>query len=71
VNGLEAEYGEQMTFTRLNVDEPANQEIQQQYRLRGHPSVAIINANGEIVQTFVGVQSAETVRPIIEQAVSR
>lgn len=70
MNGLETTYGQQMTFTRLDVDEPENEDFQQQFRLRGHPSVAIVNANGETVQTFVGVQSAETLTPIIEQAIN-
>ncbi len=66
---LEATYGDEMTFTQLNVDEPENEAIQRHFRLRGHPSVAIVTADGETVQTFVGVQSAETLAPIIEHAI--
>ena len=66
MNGLESEYGTQIDFVRLNAAEPDNEAIQQQFGLRGHPTVAILDAGGNAQAKFIGEQSAETLRDAIE-----
>ena len=66
MNGLEDEYGTQLEFIRLNAAEPDNEAIQREYGLRGHPTVAIIDADGNAEAKFIGEQSAETLRDAIE-----
>ena len=70
MNVLETTYGDEMAFIQLNVDEPENEAFQRQFRIRGHPSVAIVDGKGETVQTFIGEQSAETMIPAIEAAIA-
>ena len=65
MNGLESEYGSQIDFVRLNAAEPDNEAIQRGYGLRGHPTVALVNANGTAEAVFIGEQSAETLRTAI------
>ena len=66
MNGLEAEYGEKIQFYRLDANNPDNQPIQNELNLRGHPSVAILDQNGNVVQQFFGVQPAEAIIPHLE-----
>lgn len=66
MSGLESEYGETINFVRLNVEMPENEQVQRGYGLRGHPTVAILNESGEVNASFIGEQSAETLRPAIE-----
>jgi thioredoxin-like negative regulator of GroEL len=69
VDGLEAEYGEQINFVRLNVEIPENERIQQGYGLRGHPSVAILDADGVMVQGVFGAETAVNLRTYLDQIV--
>lgn len=69
MDGLEAEYGEQVNFVRLNVEIPANERIQQSYGLRGHPAVAILDADGAMVQGVFGAETAENLRLILDEII--
>ena len=66
MNGLEDEYGTQLEFIRLNAAESNNATTQQGYGLRGHSTVAIIDADGNAEAKFIGEQSTETLRDAIE-----
>lgn len=71
MNGLEADYGTQINFIRLNAAQPDNEAYQQTLGLRGHPTVAVLAADGGAEATFFGPQSAETLRVAIETVLSR
>ncbi len=62
MNGLEEEFGEEVTFLRLNAADPENGLLQQTYGLRGHPSVAILDDEGAVAARYFGPQTAETLR---------
>ena len=62
VNGLEEEFAGQVTFYRLNVEEPEHARVQQEYGLRGHPSVLILDVTGQPSDQFVGVVEVERLR---------
>lgn len=63
VDGLEAEFEGNVAVLRLTADEAANARLQAQYGLRGHPAFAVVDGQGRISQTFVGPQTAATLRP--------
>ena len=62
MDGLEAEFGDEVNFERLNAAEPAVLQLQQTYGLRGHPSVAILDANGSVMARYFGPETAEKLR---------
>ena len=68
VNGLEAEYAS-IKFYRFDANAPANQGIQNDLQLRGHPSVALISEDGEVVGRFFGSQPAERLKPELDELV--
>lgn len=55
VNRLENEFAGEITVQRLDVNQPENAEIQQAYNLRGHPTFAVLNGSGEVVNRYFGV----------------
>lgn len=62
VDGLEAEFSGQISFVRLNVEQPDPARIQQSYGLRGHPSVVILDATGQPTNRYFGAEDVETLR---------
>ena len=62
MDGLEDEFGEEVEFVRLNAIEPQVVQLQQMYGLRGHPSVAILDSDGEVASRYFGPETAETLR---------
>ncbi|MEW5987553.1 MAG: thioredoxin family protein [Chloroflexota bacterium] len=62
VNGVEAEFAGQVKVIRLNVNEPANQQLQAHYTLRGHPTFVVLDYGGNVSQRFIGPQTAEVLR---------
>ena len=65
MNGAEEEYGASVNFYRFDANEPVNQRLQNSLGLRGHPAVAIIDRDGEVVQRLFGVQPAERLTPLL------
>lgn len=66
MNGLENEYGESINFYRFDANEPENQRLQNELQLRGHPSVALVQADGQVFNRYFGTQSAEELRPMLD-----
>ncbi len=67
MNGLEAEFGGEIEFFRLNAAEAENGRLQQQYGLRGHPSAAILDRDGNVVERYFGAETAETLQAVLRQ----
>lgn len=70
MHGLEAEYGDQINFVYLDAALPENEQVQQVYGLRGHPTVAVLDKDGRLVQTFFGSQTADQLRPTLQAIIS-
>lgn len=62
MDGLEAEFQEEVNFVRLNAAESDVLQLQQTYGLRGHPSVAILDGDGEVEALHFGPETIETLR---------
>lgn len=70
VDGLEAEYGSQVAFQRLNVDAKDGKAAANTYRARGHPAIIILDAGGDVVWSRIGVQPRDVVVSALEQALT-
>ena len=68
MNGLEEEYPS-INFYRFDANEPANQGLQNDLALRGHPSVAIVSEGGAVINRFFGSQPAELLRPVLDELI--
>ena len=59
VHGLEDEYGNEIDFVYVDIDDPASQAIEEQYNQRGQPYFVLVDAEGEVVMHWFGaVESA-------------
>ena len=59
VDGLEREFEGRAAVLQLDANEAANTQLQQQYGMRGHPTIIVLDGNGRAVQTFIGPQTRE------------
>lgn len=66
VDGLEQEFAGQVTILRLDADDPANNQLMEDLGLRGHPSFAVIDGQGNITARFFGPQPVETLREALQ-----
>ena len=62
VNRLGEEFRDQVAVVRLDVGQKANAELQIQYNLSGHPSFAVLDGDGLVVQRFFGPQAEGVLR---------
>ena len=67
VDGLEAQYSEQIAVKRINADEGDGPEIVRAYRIPGHPTTLIFDSQGQEVQRLLGPQPAEVVQEALQQ----
>jgi mono/diheme cytochrome c family protein len=67
VDGLEAQYGQQVAFERINANTGDGPAIMRTYRIQGHPTLLFFDQNGREVNRLIGLQSAETVAGALQQ----
>lgn len=66
VNGLEEEYGERLQVVRLNFNDRANDGVISALGVRGHPTIVLLDREGEVGRTWFGTATAEDLRPLVE-----
>jgi len=57
VHGLEETYSDDIDFVLLNIDDPDTTEAKLKYSFRYQPHFILLDANGEIVEEWLGYQS--------------
>jgi thioredoxin-like negative regulator of GroEL len=70
VNGLAQEFAGEINVYKLDAAEQESVRLQQSYGLRGHPSFALVDSEGQLVQTFVGPQPEEVLREALTTLLS-
>jgi len=59
VHGLEAKYFDRIKFTYLDADDPATFDFQKTLGFYYQPEVYLLDANGTVLQKWVGFTSQE------------
>lgn len=59
VHGLEADYGDRIQFSYLDIDDPHNDQFKQALKYRVQPHIFLLDAEGNIVKQWLGRVSAE------------
>lgn len=62
---LEEDYGDRVTFEKIDVDE--NEDVANEYQVRSIPTVVIEDDDG-VVERFVGVTQREQLEDALEEA---
>ena len=58
VHELETVYGNEIEFVYVDIDDPANRDAMVKYSFRYQPHFILVDANGEVVQEWLGYNSA-------------
>ena len=59
MHGLEAEYWDRVDFVYLDIDDPANQGVMQEFRFTAQPLFVLVSADRQQIQRWSGYQSAD------------
>lgn len=59
VHGLEAEYYGRIQFTYLDADDPATFDFQRELGFRYQPEVYLLDAEGNVLQKWIGYTSPD------------
>jgi thioredoxin-related protein len=54
VDGLEQQYGQQISFERVHFDTPRGQALARRYQVRAHPAIVVLNADGNATLNIPG-----------------
>lgn len=68
VQGVEKEYSRNVNFIYLDIDNPATNLFKQQLRYKTAPHFFLVNAQGKVLQQWVGYVTVEQFRQALEAA---
>lgn len=60
VHGLENEYGEQIEFVYLNIDDPETAAAKEKYGYRVQPHFFLVDEDGQVVEQWLGPVNRDT-----------
>lgn len=66
VDGLGEEFSGRVAVYQLDTALESNAALQRQWNLRGHPTIAMIDSSGELVQSFYGSYPKENLQQAME-----
>ena len=67
VHGLEAEYFGRVKFSYLDADDPDTDAFQRTLGFAYQPELYLLDADGKVLQKFIGFTSEEQLRSIFDQ----
>ena len=67
VHGLEAQYAGRIKFTYLDADDPLTQDFQRTLGFYYQPEVYLLDAEGNVLQKWVGFTSQEEFEAVFAQ----
>jgi hypothetical protein len=70
VHGLEQQYGSQVNFVYLDIDDPATESFRRQLGFRVQPHLFLLDKDGAVLQQWLGLVSREELEAALQQAVS-
>lgn len=70
VHGLEAEYFGRIKFSYLDADDPATRDFQRALGFQYQPEVYLLDAEGKVLQKWVGYTSEQEFEEVFAQYLS-
>jgi thioredoxin-related protein len=68
VHGLEAEWGEQVNFAYLDIDDPATDPFKRALGYRVQPHMFLVDGDGNLLQQWLGYVDSATLEAALAQA---
>lgn len=69
VHGLEAQYGNEIEFVYLNIDEPATLPAKQALSFRFQPHFVLLDADGQVIEEWLGYVEAGEFEQAFQQLI--
>lgn len=66
VRRLEATYGDRLDFHILNIDHLSTQALAARYRIRGIPTIVLLDTRGRLVDVMLGYRTEEELIAAVE-----
>ena len=70
VHGLEEEYSDDIEFVYINIDDPESLPLKEQYGFRVQPHFLLVDANGEIVNQWLGSNAGEVFETAFDEVIN-
>ena len=70
MHGLEQQYGSQVNFVYLDIDDPATESFRRQLGFHVQPQLFLLDKDGAVIQQWLGLVSREELEAALQQAVS-
>jgi hypothetical protein len=70
VDGLEQTYGERITFLRVNIHNPKNQDLMDQFGFTLSPTILLVDGNGKVLASWDETITAADVSLAFDQALA-
>lgn len=67
VNGLEEDFGDDLQVVRLNFNDSENDAAIAALGVRGHPTIVLLNGDGEIHRRWLGAATDDDLRPLVQE----
>jgi hypothetical protein len=71
VNGLEKEYSSRVTFTRVNVLNPKNQPVMDQYGFETAPQLLLVDVHGKVLGAWDNGVTFADLKQAFDSALSK
>lgn len=68
MHGLDAEYGDRIQFTYLDIDDPNTDDLQVALGFRVQPQLFLLDGEGQVLQQWFGFVDRETFVSAFEKA---
>jgi thioredoxin-like negative regulator of GroEL len=69
VHGLDDKWGDQIEFIYLDIDDPQTDVFKRQLGYRYQPHIFLLDADGQVVEQFIGYQDGQTLQAAIRAVV--
>jgi hypothetical protein len=66
VHGLEAEWGGQVNFVYLDIDDPATEPFKRQLGYRVQPHMFLLDGEGRVLEQWLGYVEGETLEAALQ-----
>ena len=68
MHGLEQQYGQNVNFIYLDIDDPRNDDFKRQLGYRVQPHIFLLDGNGEELGQWLGLVSREELEAALQSA---
>lgn len=71
MDGLQADYGERITFYHVDTDDPAQRQVSDRFGVWGHSQYVLLDGEGAILHQWNGYLQGSEVSAVFEAVLAR